>query len=141
MFSQIIGCISPNKKKELTLKDFKEVVDPRMAAEMVSVSYIHCILKGLHKAPRILYDNSGISVDNIDVLVSPYKCWGEPHDYCVLRNIPIIVVKENKTYDNRNFNKRYKANKCIMVNNYHEAVGVMVGIKEGISINSIRRIK
>ncbi|GAG22046.1 unnamed protein product, partial [marine sediment metagenome] len=40
------------------LKNFNEVVDPRMAAEMVSISYLHCILKGLHKAPKITSYNS-----------------------------------------------------------------------------------
>ena len=29
------------------------VVDPRLAAETVSVSYLHCILKGLHKSARV----------------------------------------------------------------------------------------
>ena len=31
-----------------------EVVDPRMSAEAVSASFLHCVLKGLGKSPRIV---------------------------------------------------------------------------------------
>ena len=30
------------------------VVDPRMSAEAISASFLHCVLKGLHKSPRIV---------------------------------------------------------------------------------------
>ena len=30
------------------------IVDPRMAAETVSVCFLHCVLKGLHRSPRIV---------------------------------------------------------------------------------------
>ena len=33
------------------------VVDPRMAAEAVSVTFLNCLLKGLHRSPRIVTDD------------------------------------------------------------------------------------
>lgn len=112
---------------------FNEIVDPRMSAEIVSVSYFHCVLKGLHKAPRI---GKGLSVKDVDVMISPYGCFGRPHQACVKHNIPIIIVKENKT-SLHCFNKSYK--NLIYVENYLEAVGIVMAMKTGITIESIRR--
>ena len=37
------------------------VVDPRMSAEAVSMCFLHCILKGLHRSPRIIRDSKQIN--------------------------------------------------------------------------------
>ncbi len=114
---------------------FDEIVDPRMSAEVVSVSYIHCVLKGLYKAPRPTNKLHGLSVNKIDCLISPYNCYSAPHIACDIFEIPIIAVKENKTVlDNDEIPKT-----AIIVENYFEAIGVMQAIKEGISFESIRR--
>lgn len=122
------------------LKNFNEVVDPRMAAELVSVSYLHCILKGLQKAPKVIeYSSmakSTLRVDDIDIMVSPDGCWDTPHEACANWEIPIIFVRENKTI--------YKPHKndiknCIFVDNYVEAAGVISVMKAGITIQSVRR--
>ncbi len=116
--------------------DLTEVCDPRQAAEWVSVCFLHCVLKGLHRAPRRVHSSfrTGISVRDVDCLVSPYGCFGEPHRECLCKGIPVIVVRENKTVLNEPEHESF-----IYVNNYHEAAGVMLGIKEGISRSSIRR--
>lgn len=108
---------------------FFSIVKPAMAAEAVSNCYVHCILKGLHKAPRI---GRGLSVDDIDVMVSPYGCWGRPHYACVEAGIPIIAVKENTCVSN-------KSMQAIEVENYLEAAGLLMAMKAGISRESIRR--
>ena len=122
------------------LKDFNEIVDPRQAAELVSVSYVHCILKGLHKAPKIVDYNcrskATLRVDDVDVMVSPDGCWGVPHEACANWNIPIIFVKENKNI--------YKPldiipKNCIMADNYMEAAGIISSIKAGVCKDSVRR--
>ena len=79
--------------KETQDKVFYSIVNPAIAAEAISNCFLHCVLKGLHKAPRI---GEGLSVEDIDVMVSPYGCWGRPHYACVEAGIPIIVVKENR---------------------------------------------
>jgi len=92
------------------------VVDPRKAAEVVSTCYIHCVLKGLHKAPRI---GKGLSYRDIDVMVSPDNCWGRAHEACNKKSeIPIIAVRNS---------------------NYLEAAGILLAMKEGISLESLRR--
>jgi hypothetical protein len=111
--------------------DFKDIVDPRLSAECVSVSYIHCVLKGLHKAPRI---GGNFSVDEVDCLVSPDNCYGFPHKACERRGIPVIVVRENKTCLSNKMPDDF-----IFVENYLEAAGVIVSMKEGIDLSSIRR--
>ena len=122
------------------LKNFNEVVDPRKAAELVSISYIHCILSGLHKAPRIVeYDSKSkhtLRVDDIDAMVSPYGCWWVPHEACSNWGIPIIFVKENKNIY-KPTNKIPK--NCTVVNNYIEAAGVIASIKSGVTLQSVRR--
>lgn len=112
-------------------KDFNEVVEPRIAAETVSVSYIHCVLKGLHKAPRI---GGNFSINDVDCLVSPDNCYGFPHQACERNGVPVIVVKENKTCLNNEMPDNF-----IFVDNYLEAVGVIVAMREGISTKSVRR--
>jgi hypothetical protein len=115
------------------LNDFNDIVDPRMAAEMVSVCYLHCILKGLHKAPRIDY-NKGMSVDDIDFLISPINCVGEPHIACMAAGIPIIAVRENKTVLNDEMPDSF-----IIVDNYLEAAGLLMAYKAGVNPKSVRR--
>ena len=115
------------------LQDFNEVVDPRMSAEMVSICYLHCILKGLHKAPRVDY-NKGLSVDDMDFLISPINCIGEPHYACIEAGIPIIAVRENKT-----ILLDIMPEEIIIVDNYIEAAGLLMAYKAGINPKSVRR--
>lgn len=110
-----------------------KIVDPRMSAEMVSVCFLQCILKGLHKAPRI---GKGLSYKDVDVMISPYGCWGRPHEACRKNNIPIIVVRNNKTVLNDGFPEKTN---IIFVENYLEAVGVIQAMKNGISLESMER--
>ena len=56
------------------------VVDPRKAAEAVSTTYLHCVLKGLHRSPKIaaipsIHENHGLlTVADISCLIIPYGC-------------------------------------------------------------------
>lgn len=115
------------------LGDFNEVVDPRMSAEMVSLTYLHCIFKGLHKAPRINYDG-GLSVDQIDFMISPINCVGEPHRACLEAGIQVIAVRENKTILEDTMPDDF-----IIVDNYLEAAGLLMAYKSGITPQSVRR--
>lgn len=116
-----------------TYKDYNIIVDPRISSEIISLCFLHCVLKGLHKAPRI---GKGISVNDIDVLISPYGCWGRPHIACRNRNIPIIIVKSNKTVCNDQYPL---GNDLIFVENYLEAVGVIKAMEMGISLDTLKR--
>jgi len=122
------------------LAKFNEIVDPRMAAEIVSVSYLHCILKGLHRAPKILSYNSmsqnTLRVDDIDLMISPDGCWDIPHDACMDQDIPIIFVRENTSI----YEPHKKAPRtCFIVDNYVEAAGMIAARKAGVTQQSVRR--
>ncbi len=110
---------------------FNEIVDPRIAPEDISKCFFHCVLRGLNKAPRI---GKGISVRDIDFMVSPYGCWGEPHKACEKFGIPIIMVRENKTILNEKI-----PDHCIVVDNYWEVAGIVMSMKSGIHHLSVRR--
>ena len=114
-----------------TLQGFNEVVDPRMAAELVSVCYLHCVLKGLHRAPRI---GRGLSVDDVDCLITPVDCVGPPHWACMKRGVPVIAVRENKNCLNDEMPDSF-----IQVENYIEAAGLLSAMKAGVSMESVRR--
>lgn len=128
---------SPAESNWILKENYKpDVVDPRMAAEMVSASYLHCILKGLWKAPRISTDwwNGEMRLLDIDFMISPCGCWGAPHKACLKNNIPVIVVVENGTCLNDKI-----PDSVIEVDNYLEALGVIKAMEEGISPSSVRR--
>ena len=110
---------------------YDKIVDPRLSAEMVSCSFLHCILKGLHQAPRI---GKGLSVEDIDCLISPWACVGIPHKACLKKGIPVIAVKENRTVLNDTM-----PNEFIFVENYLEAMGHLIAMREGVAVESIRR--
>ncbi len=122
------------------------VVDPRKSAEATSTPYLHCILKGLHRSPRIInnpsvHSHSGLlTVANISCLVIPDRCVGLPTLAALEQGIPVIAVKENK---NRMQNKLeelpFARGKLFMVDNYLEAVGVMNAIKAGVAPETVRR--
>lgn len=115
------------------LKDFNKITDPRMSAEMVSLCYLHCILKGLHKSPIISYED-GLNNSDIDFLITPINCVGEPHYACMNAGIPIIAVRENKTVLTDKMPESF-----IIVDNYMEAAGLLMAYKAGVSRESIRR--
>jgi hypothetical protein len=122
------------------------VVDPRMSAEAISACFLHCILKGLHKSPRIIADKKAfgrdgiISAADVSCLVIPDGCVGLPTLAAMEQGIPVIAVKENK---NRMKNKLeelpFKDGKLFIVENYLEAVGVMTSLKAGVAVSSVRR--
>lgn len=109
-----------------------EEINPRLAAEAVSNCYFHCVLKGLHRAPRP--GSNGLNVTDINFLVTPDSCYGLPHRLCDTNKIPVIVVRENTTVLNCEMPSHY-----IFVENYFEAAGIIMSMRAGVSMSSIRR--
>ena len=124
---------APVENSEI-FKTFNAVVDPRKAAEMVSVCYLHCCLKGGHVAPRIsLKDNAYWNTD-IDFLVSPVNVFGRPHAACAKAGILVIAVEENKTVLNDKMPDNF-----IVAENYLEVAGIISAKKAGVTIESVKR--
>lgn len=123
---------APIENTDPEIATFNEVVSPTIAAEAISQCYIHCVFKGLHKAPRI--SKTGLSVDDIDCLVSPHNCYGRPHKACEEAGIRIITVKENTTCLD------VEPKQCDWVDNYFEAAGYIQSLKEGINAECISEL-
>ena len=128
----------------------KITVKKTMAPEIISDTLMFCVFKGLHRAPRLEFDlnkSNRLSVDDIDFLLSPHGCWGRPHQACVEKNIPIIIVKENTTCFSKDFiypkvfidsNINIKEiNEIIFVENYLKAAGVIMSMSSGVDFKQI----
>ncbi len=110
---------------------FDDIIDPRIAPEAISNCYLHSVLKGLWRAPRI---GKGLSVDQVDFMVTPLNCVGRPHEACLARKIPVIAVMENQTSLDDDMPEDF-----IVVDNYLEVIGIIQLMKCGISLDSIHR--
>lgn len=122
------------------------VVDPRMAAEIVSVTFLFSVMKGLHKSPKIICDPSAmvlpgtISAADIDCIIIPDGCVGLPTLAAIEQGIPVIAVRENKNNMKNDLSEYpFKPGKLIYVENYLEAVGIMAAMKEGVAPETVRR--
>ena len=122
---------APIESEDVEIKTFNKLVDPRIAAEAVSFCFLHCVLKGLSKAPRI---GQGLSLSDIGCLITPIGCVGRPHKACMEAGIPIIAVKENTTVLNDPMPDEF-----ILVENYIEAAGYIMAMRAGIHPRSVRR--
>ena len=122
------------------------VVDPRMAAEVISLTFLQCVLKGLHRAPRVV--TSPIEMTQSDVLMArdvsclimPDGCVGLPTLAALEQRIPVIAVRENRTLMRNDLTMLpWAPDQLHVVENYWEAVGVMAALKEGMSPAAVRR--
>lgn len=122
------------------------VVDPRMAAEAVSVAYLHCVLKGLQKSPKIVTDpsqfsqHSVVSAEDISCLVIPDGCVGLPTIAALEQGIPVIAVRENRNLMKNDLSRLpFENGKLFIVDNYLEAAGVMQALQAGVALETVRR--
>ncbi len=122
------------------------IVDPRMAAEAVSLTFLQCILKGLQRSPRIITDSSAmnhhsvLTASDVSCLVIPDKCIGLPTLAALEQGIPVIAVKESTNVMQNDLEQLPWADGQLhIVENYWEAAGVMTAMRAGIDPKSVRR--
>lgn len=122
------------------------VIDPRKSAEIVSITFLHSILKGLHKSPKIINNltipnTSGLlTVADISCLIIPDGCIGLPTLAALEQGIPVIAVRENRNRMLNNLSDLpFAPRKLFIVDNYLEAVGIMHALKAGVATESVRR--
>ena len=122
------------------------VVEPRMAAEAISLTFFECVLKGLHKSPRIVTDPSEISqrgvisASDVSCLVIPDGCVGLPTLAALEQGIPVVAVRGNKNLmENDLTTLPWRSGQLHIVENYLEAAGVLCAIRGGIAPESLRR--
>ena len=120
------------------------VVDPRMAAEVVSVTFLQSVLRGLQRSPRIFRGESGVTdsigVEGISCLVIPDGCLGLPTLAALQQGIPVIAVRENSNIMRNDLGDlAWGDGQLIKVENYWEAAGVIASMKMGLDPYSVRR--
>ena len=146
MLFNIPSAHSPMMTSEEVMNLDVGIVDPRKSAEAVSTTYLHCILKGLHKSPRIVSDASIhgdpnlMTVADLSCLIIPDNCIGLPTLAAIEQGIPVIAVRENENCMQNNLEKLpFDSGKLFIVDNYLEAVGVMTALRAGVAIETVRR--
>lgn len=122
------------------------IIDPRMAAEGVSLALIQSVLKGLQRSPRIVTEPSAMNhhgvftAADVSCLVVPDGSLGLPVLAALEQGIKVIAVRENRNLMDNNLRELpWKDGQFFAVENYWEAVGVMAALKAGIEPASVRR--
>ena len=122
------------------------VVDARMAAEIISVTFLQSVLKGLRNAPRIETDPDIIerpdvlSAEDVSCLITPDGCLGLPHLAALRQGIPVIAVRENRNLMRNDLTRLdWAPGQLRVVENYWEAAGVVAALRAGINPDSARR--
>ena len=122
------------------------VVDSRMAAEAVSLTFLQCILKGLQKSPRIqagstvMEDGNLLTAADVSCLVIPDGCLGLPTLAALEQGIPVIAVEENRNIMKNDLSVLpWPKGKFYRVSNYWEAAGVISSLRAGIDPRAVRR--
>ena len=122
------------------------VVEPRMAAEAISLTFFESVLKGLHRSPRIVTDSSQmsepeiISASDISCLVIPDGCLGLPTLAALEQGVQVIAVRENANLMKNDLTTLpWRPGQFRMVENYWEAAGVLCAVRGGIAPESVRR--
>ena len=122
------------------------IVDPRMAAEAVSTTFLQCTLKGLQRSPRIITNPSAMAqpsvftVADVSCLVIPDGCLGLPTLAALEQGVHVIAVSENRNLMKNDLSTLpWKSSQFYRVDNYWEAVGVIASIRAGIDPLAVRR--
>jgi hypothetical protein len=137
---------APTMSSEALRTERWGVVDPRKAMESISTTYLFCLLKGLNRAPRIVtnptgaYDPSVVTVEDVSCLVIPDGCVGLPTLAAIEQGVPVIAVCSNTNLMRNDLRALpFKPGQLHYAANYHEAAGIMAGMKAGIAPASVAR--
>jgi hypothetical protein len=146
MIFNVPSAHSPMMENRQLLGTHFGVVDPRMAAEEVSQSFLHCVLKGLHRSPRLVTDPAAfthpgvLSAADVSCLVMPDGCLGLPTLAALRQGIPVIAVRENRNRMKNDLRALpFRPRGLFVVENYLEAAGVMAALKAGVAVPTVRR--
>ena len=137
---------SPMMESQAVLDVETGIVDPRMAPEAISVSFLQSVLKGLQKSPKIvagqvaMQDYHVLTVNDVSCLVIPDGCLGLPTVAALEQGIPVVAVRENKNLMKNDLTELpWQNGQLHIVDNYWEAAGVMAALKAGIDPAAVRR--
>ena len=122
------------------------VVDPRMAAEAVSQTFLQCTLKGLATAPRIVTDalamtrGDVLTAGNVSCLVMPDGCLGLPTLAALIQGIPVIAVREARNILKNDLTQLpWRPGQFKVAETMLEAAGMVAAMRAGVTLESVRR--
>jgi len=120
------------------------VVNPCIAAEVISTAYINCVLKGLQRSPQILdieeFNNPDIiTARDVNCIVTPDACLGLPILAALEQGIKVIAVRNSNLMENELAELPWAAGQFFKVDSYAEAVCVIEALKNGIDFRSLHR--
>jgi hypothetical protein len=137
---------SPMLESQAAMEVDTGVVDPRLAAEAISLTFLQSVLKGLQRSPRIVTEPAEmgaphvLSVEDVSCLVIPDGCLGLPTAAALQQGIPVIAVRENENLMRNDLSRLpWRAGQYHLVDNYWEAAGVMAAMRAGIDPGAVRR--
>lgn len=122
------------------------IVDTRIAAEAISLTFMQCILKGLQRSPRIVTDRDHMKQPNVltaadlSCIVIPDGCIGLPTLAALEQGITVIAVRENRTIMKNDLSALpWAPRQFYTVENYWEACGLLMMLRKGLAPESVRR--
>ena len=121
------------------------IVDSRMAAETISVTFLQSVLRGLQYAPRLSPVSEGgpataLTAGDISCVVIPDGCLGIPTIAALEQGILVVGVKENRNIMRNDLSALpWKSGQYIQVDNYWEAAGLLAALRAGLDPGSVRR--
>ncbi|SHF53905.1 DUF3326 domain-containing protein [Streptoalloteichus hindustanus] len=127
-------------------------VDPRDAAEVISMTYLVSVLRGLAAAPQpiaadapVVPGDIRLTAEDVGAVVLPATAVGGIPAFAALgQHIPLVLVTENDTISQLRPEDLAAAGdpegtEIYVVDNYLEAAGVLVALRERLSLGSLRR--
>ena len=132
------------ESKEIAETDFG-VVDPRMAAEVISLSFLQCVLRGLQRSPAVVSVEQGlhgraVRSSHLSCLVIPDGCIGLPTLAALLNEIPVVAVRGNGNHMGNDLaSLPWKPAQLFYAENYLEAAGVVAALRVGMTPQSVLR--
>jgi hypothetical protein len=137
---------APTMSSEALRTESWGVVDPRKAAEVISTTYLFCVLKGLNRAPQVMvgptgvYDPSVLTAEDVSALVIPDGCVGLPTLAAVEQGIPVVAVRSNTNLMRNDLKSLpFRAGQLHYASNYYEAAGILSAMKAGVAPATIAR--
>ena len=83
-----------------------KIVNPKVASEYITPTFLPCIIQGLQYAPKLVFENDKnffankklISLSQLEGIILPYGCLGSSLVFDAVENgIEVFTIKENPT--------------------------------------------
>jgi hypothetical protein len=137
---------APTMSSEALRTESWGVVEPRKAAEVISTTYLFCVLKGLNRAPQVMlnpsgvYDPSMLTAEDVSALVIPDGCVGLPTLAAVEQGIPVVAVRNNTNLMKNDLRALpFRPGQLQYAANYYEAAGILSAMKAGVAPATLAR--